>query len=468
MNEKLTTISQNNLIIAENEQKVFEAGKKSMVDESKIIEHSVSAVGSVLLDDVSEIPHEIGVKVSSKNLLNTLTRTAGSFAGEEPNTYPRDFDYNKYYRMASNNYYVYESVSPVACEAELKDGVWTVVNQSGYGLGFPVKAKPNTIYTVSCIMSENGAIQASAYDKYGNWIKTITVSTYGNITTPENCETLLIIFKDKTEKRVETTFSKIQLEEGTVATDYTPYVDISDAKLSVNDSVEYIPDEHGRVHGIKSVSPNMSFTSNVENALLTVNYHKSWGMQTEYDRFWDNFQDNGNRDHYYWAFSYYNFTDETYNPKYPIICGTTNTSGRNLFYESDGITDTKVPIYFHGTANQSFYNAHKMKTIRELILAESASLDRAFSGCESLETLIVKGTIGRNGFNVQWSTKLSHDSIVSIINALSTTTSGLTVTLSKTAVNNAFETSEGAGDGSTSQEWLDLKATKSNWTITLV
>lgn len=64
--------------------------------------------------------------------------------------------------------------------------------------------------------------------------------------------------------------------------------------------------------------------------------------------------------------------------------------------------------------------------------------------------------------------KLSKPSITSIINCLSTTTSGLTVTLSKTAVNNAFETSEGVADGSTSQEWLNLVATKTNWTISLV
>ena len=64
-------------------------------------------------------------------------------------------------------------------------------------------------------------------------------------------------------------------------------------------------------------------------------------------------------------------------------------------------------------------------------------------------------------------TLLSKASITSIINALSSTTSGLTVTLSKTAVNTAFETESGGADGSTSQEWLALATTKSNWTISL-
>ena len=76
--------------------------------------------------------------------------------------------------------------------------------------------------------------------------------------------------------------------------------------------------------------------------------------------------------------------------------------------------------------------------------------------------------ITKNGFDVQWSTELSKESIISIINALSDTTTALTVTLSKTAVNNAFETAKGNADGSTSEEWAALIATKQNWTISLV
>ncbi len=64
------------------------------------------------------------------------------------------------------------------------------------------------------------------------------------------------------------------------------------------------------------------------------------------------------------------------------------------------------------------------------------------------------------------STKLSKESIESIINALSVSETGRTLTLSKTAVNNAFKT-EGGTTGSTSEEWLALINTKSNWTITL-
>lgn len=57
------------LVIAENVPKVYEAGQNSVVDESKIIEKSESGVGTLVLDDVSELPHEVGVTLSKINLL---------------------------------------------------------------------------------------------------------------------------------------------------------------------------------------------------------------------------------------------------------------------------------------------------------------------------------------------------------------------------------------------------------------
>ena len=63
---------------------------------------------------------------------------------------------------------------------------------------------------------------------------------------------------------------------------------------------------------------------------------------------------------------------------------------------------------------------------------------------------------------------LNKANTTSVINALSTTATGQTLTLKLSAVNTAFETSAGAGDGSTSAEFAALVATKTNWTITMV
>jgi hypothetical protein len=83
--------------------------------------------------------------------------------------------------------------------------------------------------------------------------------------------------------------------------------------------------------------------------------------------------------------------------------------------------------------------------------------NRIFQNCTSLKEVRIAGTIGIS-LDLHWSTNLSKASIQSIYAALSDAAgmSANTLTLSLTAVNKAFETSEGANDGSTSTEWQNL------------
>lgn len=186
------------------------------------------------------------------------------------------------------------------------------------------------------------------------------------------------------------------------------------------------------------------------------------GKDEAWNTFWDTFQANGERQYYFRAFTYcvgvYGWTDETYNPKYTIVCKGTN-GARSIFEENTNITDVKVPIIIDGTSmNSTFYGATAVKRIPSLTLQNGATFTAPFGRCYELEEMIVYGTIENNGFDLRNSSKLNHDSIVSIINALSNTTSGLTVALSATAKANAF----------TNEEWATLIATKTNWTISLV
>ena len=90
-----------------------------------------------------------------------------------------------------------------------------------------------------------------------------------------------------------------------------------------------------------------------------------------------------------------------------------------------------------------------------------------FGSCYELVEVRFKGTMSYS-MKIQYSTKLSKDSILSLIACLSTEATGKTLTVSQTAVNAAFETSEGAADGSTSAEWTALVESKPNWTISLI
>ena len=123
--------------------------------------------------------------------------------------------------------------------------------------------------------------------------------------------------------------------------------------------------------------------------------------------------------------------------------------------------------------NSNFTYASKLRTLSIKLKDDgSQTFATVFTNCYALENLTIIGKIGQNGFDIHWSTKLTKSSIISIINALLDTEEGKTITLSKTAVNKAFETSEGANNGSTSSEWITLITPKSNayngkWTITL-
>lgn len=129
-----------------------------------------------------------------------------------------------------------------------------------------------------------------------------------------------------------------------------------------------------------------------------------------------------------------------------------------------GIVDMKS----HTAKQYGIFSCEFMKTIDKLILYEHNVYSSWFNASKLLENLTIEGVIGQNGFSVGNSPLLTKASIISIINALSDTTTALTVTLSKTAVDKAFETSPQASDGSQSAEWTALEGTKSNWTISLV
>jgi hypothetical protein len=99
-----------------------------------------------------------------------------------------------------------------------------------------------------------------------------------------------------------------------------------------------------------------------------------------------------------------------------------------------------------------------MKTIEKIILKDTVKCSNWFANATGLENVIFEGTIGQNGFDIHWSTKLTAASLESIINTLSSTTTGLTITLPTTAQSN-YEAVYGSGS------WNVLTATRSNWTI---
>lgn len=141
------------------------------------------------------------------------------------------------------------------------------------------------------------------------------------------------------------------------------------------------------------------------------------GQRSEYDRFWDVFQDGGKQQNYYYAFAVGRFDDSTYNPKYPIRCSSGTTPGRNMFYNSK-ITDTKVPIYANNNSlYQCFNMASSLKTIRLLSVYETTTFDVAFTQCTNLENITFEGTIGKS-LDMQYSSNLTLESAKNVLTHL--------------------------------------------------
>lgn len=237
----------------------------------------------------------------------------------------------------------------------------------------------------------------------------------------------------------------------------------------------------------------------VERAKADIDEVFEAGAKSEYDKFWDAYQQNGKRKGYSGAFSGVGWTAETFKPKYDLIVKTT---ARNMFlsglqgvnleehlvnlgiaFDTSGVTSIDGFDYFlqhscpsvmptidtRGTTQVRyiFCHANFLTTVRKLIFKEDGSqtLKSLFDGCTALANITIEGKMGAN-VDIK-AAPLTKESIISVVNALYSGATGKTLTLNLAAVNAAFETSAGANDGSTSTEWLALVATKSNWTISL-
>ena len=214
------------------------------------------------------------------------------------------------------------------------------------------------------------------------------------------------------------------------------------------------------------------------------------GKQAEYDRFWDAVHNSIEANSCQNVFAGAAWTKDTFRPKYSILnIANPYMMFRNSRIEVDlpalleelGIEITFYPgipmqYTFYGTRftrlgvldfrdcqylTQCCYDNPKLVTIDKVMCNNKTKFDNVFGYCSALENVTFEGELANNGLSFQYSTKLSKASIESVINVLSSTTSGLTVTLSKTAVETAF-------GSTTAAEWTALVATKSNWTISLV
>lgn len=173
------------------------------------------------------------------------------------------------------------------------------------------------------------------------------------------------------------------------------------------------------------------------------------GKKKEWSEFWDEYQQNGTRTQYGYAFSAYAWTDKNFRPKYDIKTEYMNSifttcsivdiesclkqagvdgKGVTLDYS---LTQSPATILSYNSIVQifpelnlsnatgmksTFNNATSLKVIRKLILNDSGqqTFTTPFANCLRLEEIRIEGVIGQDIPFTQ-SSKLTVDSMKSII-----------------------------------------------------
>lgn len=216
------------------------------------------------------------------------------------------------------------------------------------------------------------------------------------------------------------------------------------------------------------------------------------GKQEQYDEFWDAFLSGS---YFVGKFSGQGWTRNTFRPNKDItITGSANNCFFFNYCDVDlvewcrelGITITFKPSFaasmFHGSRftrlpeldmsivtafSSTFASCERLITIDKLKINNgTATFVLTFSSCYALKNITIEGIIGKD-IDFKACTELSKASITSAMNARSTTAT-FTMTFSKAAVDKAFETAEGANDGSTSAEWIALDNERPNVTTALI
>ena len=174
---------------------------------------------------------------------------------------------------------------------------------------------------------------------------------------------------------------------------------------------------------------------------------KAQGGDSYYDTFWDNYQNYGNRTDYELAFAGKGWTEESFKPKYDITatsdyasqmfwgCNITDLSGilkkQNVELITEGcknplqmFQNSKIEIippldFSSATGSTSYcFASNRIKTIERLKVSENTRfVSQTFSNASALENITFEGVIG-NDISFSSCSKLTHDSLMSIIGAL--------------------------------------------------
>lgn len=162
--------------------------------------------------------------------------------------------------------------------------------------------------------------------------------------------------------------------------------------------------KHDTLYDIATVAKKMTGTTNKltpSNAIIAINDALendtlyTGGVQAEYDRFWNNFQQNGKRVSYWYGFSGAGWTEETLKPKYTISFNeATNTTqhAAGMFYRcGEGAYNGKLESCIDFSKIQHLFDFSGLKSARHTF--NSAFIKNLYVDLSNCE--VAQGTFAR-------------------------------------------------------------------------
>ena len=152
------------------------------------------------------------------------------------------------------------------------------------------------------------------------------------------------------------------------------------------------------------------------------------GKQAEYDRFWDTLQERGKRKTYNHAFYAPSTTyatvqpwwnDDTFRPKYPIICRAGNGGDYMLTFSMVTRISVRIEVYRYDSQTEKLlYNNPYLETVEELWVQDGCTFNNWFTNDVALKNItFADGSVIASSISFADSPDLTDASTQSIVNA---------------------------------------------------
>ena len=394
------------LLIKEDFDQLFDAGKQNVISNSKYIEKQANGK-FIRLDDVSEVAHKVVVKADTPTEVKVYGKNI--------------FD------------------------GQLEGG--SIDSNTGNNLNTSTSTRsinyipiiPNTTYTISREITGKN-IRTRFYDKN----KTYIGYGFSAVNTPMT----FVSKEDYAFLRLElvggTVDEKVQVEFDS-ATEYEPYTE---------QTITATPNGAE----VASMCPIMNFLADND---VTVDYYGSYGRQAQRLEWWGKYlgykETNRQAKYLYMAFGGYAWDDTTFDPPFDIYSSNSSSMFMNsyvqdvrgilernnvrIIFSDDPIHNQHYSVFqnskikylpylklpYGGSCYGWFTNCTQLievdgyECLEKHAFETSSGAQKTFQGCTNLEHIIFHGTIANN-INLQWCTKLDLESLISLVSCLKTFT----------------------------------------------